>query len=421
MLKPHQQHIVNEDKKWAGIFLGVGGGKSLLALTLAQGKILIIVPKTLRDQKAWEKEAEKFGIDKDITVISKEDFKKYYNTLGYYDTVIIDEAKAFFGATTQTYQRNYVQYIKTSQNFALMREYLAKYRPERFYACTGTPARFPMNVWAIGTLFGKVWDPFKFRQTFYVQGGTGYKNIWFPKKDKATEERLANLIKSLGYTGQISDWVYVPEQIDKVIYVPVSIEIEKRRTEIYANEPDPMLRNMKIRQVENGIEYTDTVISQNGVDTMVKTVRLYRDEKISTIIELYKKYKKLLVFVNYTAQIERYYKACTESGIDCRLLTGKTKDRKEVIEWAQSMKEGILFAQASLSSGYNLQNIDTVVFASKSYKFDDYVQARGRVQRIDNVKQNTYVHLLIAGGSDEKCHKAILQGENFQERIMSQE
>jgi hypothetical protein len=420
-LKPHQQAIVSEDRKWAGIFLEPGGGKTLLALTLAQGKILVICPKQQRDDRTWQKENEKFGLEKDLTVISKEDLKKMYKELPQYDTVIADEFHTMCGATTQTYQRNYQQFIKTSQIFECLLWYLKNKRPERFYACTGTPARFPMNVWAIGTLFGKVWDGIKFRNTFYVQGGIGYKNLWFARKDNATKERLANLIKATGYTGKISDWVKVPEQVHMVRYITPSLEIEQRCKEIWASEPEPMLRNGKLRQVQNGIEYVQQVMSTSEGDRMFKITNFYKDNKINEIIRLYKEHKKLLVFVNYTAQIERYAEVATKEHIPHRTLTGATKDRAEVIEFAQKMSEGILFAQSSLSSGYNLQNIDVVVFASKSYKYTDYEQALARVQRIDNVKKNTYVHLLIKGSADEACHKAILEGEDFQERVMRQD
>lgn len=90
-LYQHQQEVIDNDPKIAPIALGVGGGKTRLCLELAEGKTLIIVPKQQKLDKTWEENAEKFGIDKEIKVLSKEEFKKVWETLGYYDTIIIDE------------------------------------------------------------------------------------------------------------------------------------------------------------------------------------------------------------------------------------------------------------------------------------------------------------------------------------------
>ena len=56
MLYKHQQIIIDEDKKKCGIFLGTGSGKTRIALLLAQGKILIVAPKTQILDSNWERE-----------------------------------------------------------------------------------------------------------------------------------------------------------------------------------------------------------------------------------------------------------------------------------------------------------------------------------------------------------------------------
>ena len=46
MLYEHQLKIITDNRKKTGIFLGTGSGKTLIALSLARGKTLIIAPKT---------------------------------------------------------------------------------------------------------------------------------------------------------------------------------------------------------------------------------------------------------------------------------------------------------------------------------------------------------------------------------------
>ena len=69
----HQKDIIDADPKRCGLFLSTGSGKGLIAIMLAQGRTLVICPKTLRDDKTWEKQLAKSGRELDMTVISKEE------------------------------------------------------------------------------------------------------------------------------------------------------------------------------------------------------------------------------------------------------------------------------------------------------------------------------------------------------------
>ena len=102
-LYDHQKRIIDEDRKWAGLFLGTGSSKSRTALELATGTTLIIVPKDLRLEKKFEKECATFGIVKDITVLSKEEFRRDWQKLPYFETVIADEC---FPANTKVLTPN---------------------------------------------------------------------------------------------------------------------------------------------------------------------------------------------------------------------------------------------------------------------------------------------------------------------------
>jgi len=71
-----QQRIVDENKAYTGIFLGTGVGKTLPALILAEGMTLVVCPKQQKLDKTWEKNNEKFGLGKNLTVVSKEEFRR---------------------------------------------------------------------------------------------------------------------------------------------------------------------------------------------------------------------------------------------------------------------------------------------------------------------------------------------------------
>jgi hypothetical protein len=77
----------------------------------------------------------------------------------------------------------------------------------------------------------------------------------------------------------------------------------------------------------------------------------------------------------------------------------------------------VVIAQSQISEGYELKTFRCTVFASKSAMSEDYIQAMGRTLRADALHKNLFVHLVVKGGADERCHKTILSGKDFQERL----
>lgn len=431
-LYDHQQKIIQENKLWTGLWHGTGGGKTRTLLELSEGPLLIICPKQQKLDQTWERNAVKFGIDGlNMTVMSKEEFRRDWKTLGLYKTVIIDECHNFLGVTASTIQKNYVKYPKTSQIFEATRQYLLKYPPKRFYMCSATPVSKPMHLWAIATLFGKNWDWFKFREKYYFELN---QNVWVPRTKTKSEnpslisraeelrERLAELTKSFGYTGTLNDWFDVPDQVHKTVYIDLTKEQISAIKEVRMTEADPLLSAGKIRTIENGLSYTKKIESiSSGVDKLVKTVDIFPSGKIDYILQRAEEFPKMLIFATYTAQIAEIASKLTQEGFKVVTLTGKTKDRKNLIAEADASQACIVIAQSSISEGYELPSFPCVIYASKSYRFCHYEQSLGRVLRSNALKKNLYIHLITPGGSDEDCHKAILSGANFQEKVMEQD
>ena len=203
-LYDHQQKIVSADPHWIGLFLGTGGAKTRTALEMAEGETLVIVPKQQKLDKTWENNLQRFQIQGvSLHVISKEEFRRDWESLQKYDSVIIDEAHNHFGVLPDTRILKGKDIPKTSQLFEATKFYIEKTNPDRFYLCTATPASKPMNVWAIATLFGQKWDFFKFRERYYIQRKVGFRSIWLPKNTNALKEELVGLVKKLGYVGRL--------------------------------------------------------------------------------------------------------------------------------------------------------------------------------------------------------------------------
>lgn len=417
-LYDHQKKIITEDKHKCGLFLGTGASKTRTALELAEGDTLIICPKQQREDKTWERENEKWGTKKDLTVISKEDLRKDWEKLSHYDTVIIDECHNNLGILPTYIQKNKIKKPKTSQIFEATYKFLMKHNPKRLYLLSATPVPKPMSAWGIGILLGQNWDFDDFREVFYTQIRMGLRRVWIPRKTEGIRQRLANLIQKLGYTGSISDFVDIPDQVDKTVKIDLSEEQKRAVKEITFSEADPLVRRARLRTIENGILYGKKIENiDKKTDEMTNETKIFRSYKIDYILERALEFPKLLIFANYTAQILEIEKALKKEGYNVSTLTGQTKDRTFIKEIDNSNKPHIVIAQSSISSGYELPSFPCTIFASLSWRVVDHIQAKGRVLRMNKLKKNLYIYLVVNGGADENCYKSIMDGNDFIEKM----
>jgi len=416
-LYQHQKDIIAMNPLWHGLWLGTGSSKTRTSLELAEESTLVIVEKQLKLEKKFEEENKKFNINKNITVMSKEEFRKLWDEIPYYDTVITDEAHNFFGVSTDTQTRKGIIKPKTSQMFLSLYNYLNKHKPKRFYPLTATPMSKPMNLYAIAALFGRRWDFFKFRSRFYIERKKGFRSIWIPRGDKSSQDRLIELLKEFGTTGKLDDWFDVPEQTHRTVHVEPSVQQRRAILEIQNSDADPMSVRARVRTVENGILYNTVTTTDDGKEfIMSKETQYFDDAKIPEIVKLCEEFPKVLVFANYTAQVERIAKELSELGYNVSTLTGKTKDRNSVIENARNSEKSVMVIQAQISAGYELPGFTCTIFASKNNRFLCYQQALGRTLRANHLQKNLFVHLVTKGGPDEACHKSIMTGEDFYEK-----
>jgi hypothetical protein len=411
MLYQHQLDIIREDKEKIGLFLGTGSGKTLTAICLARGKTLILAPKTQKEDKNWERDNEKHNLNKDITVISLETFRRDHTKLPRYDTVIVDEAHKFIGVYPNICWRNKQPIPKTSQIFEAVETYLKRTKPSRFYPCTATIMKNPMTVWGAGRLLGYKWDFYKWRNTFYMKLPMPGRDVWVVKNDKKNKEYLAKLVKTLGYVGQLSDYFDVPEQSFVTKYVELNAKQKQRIKELPLEYPDPIVLIGKKHQVENGCLSGDEFNPGEEFD----------NEKLEKISDLADEFPKIVIFAKYRAQIAQISRRLMKEGKNVITLTGDTKDRQKAIFDANNAKECVFIAQAQISAGWELPDFPVMVFASMTYSFTDYQQSLGRILRANHLKKNLYLFLITKGGIDEAVYKSIMNKQDFNEALYAKE
>lgn len=275
-----------------------------------------------------------------------------------------------------------------------------------------------MNVWAAAKLLGKNWDWYKFRSTFYFPTMMGRRQTWLPREDESTQQRLALAVQKLGYTGALSDFMDVPEQTHIVVDVDLSDEQKRAIKKVEEEEADPLVRKGRMRTIENGVLYSKKIEAISDTeDVMVKDTILFKSEKIDYILERAQEFKKMFIFAGYTAQVIVITDALKEAGYNARAVWGQTKDRSTVFKEMDAMKEGIVVVAAQICEGYRVPSAPCMIFASKSNRFVHYDQGKGRILDGQHLKKNLYIHLVVKGGSDEACHKSMMAGQDFMEKL----
>lgn len=417
-LYDHQKKIIDEDPMKCGLFLGTGSGKTRIALLLAKGDTLIICPKTQKEDKNWEREyrtiAEELvkGYKKGeniktfkptITVMSKEEFRRDSHLLARFHTVIVDEAHTCLGVTPNTRQRNRQTVPKASQLFDALDAFIARTKPDRIYLATATIVKSPFTVWAARWVLGKIkgdkLDSFlSFRETFYVRLPMPGRDVYAPKRDAKTKDKLALLVRGTGFVGRLEDYIDMPEQVFKTEYVELNNEQKARIKRVPIEWPDPLVGALKKHCIENGVlngdEYSDS--------------EEFNNQKLEKILDYAIEFPRMIVFAKYRAQINQLEKALLKEKKTVYTLTGDTKDRGSLILAVKKGLNYVLICQSGVSAGWEAPDCPVVIFASLDFSLVNYVQSIGRISRINNPKRNLYIHLVAKGCVDEHVYKTVV-------------
>ena len=261
---------------------------------------------------------------------------------------------------------------------------------------------------------------YRFRQRFYFQIRLGAtRRVWIPKNDKISKELLADIIRNKidSYTGGLNDFFDVPEQTHKTVEIELTAEQKKALRDLEFEEADALVRRARARTIENGVLYGKKIEAvDKKTDQVTSKTTIFKSNKIDYILERALEFPKLLVFANYTAQINEIAITLRNEGYSVSTLTGQTKDRNFIKTVNDSPDPHIIVAQSSISSGYELPSFPCVIYASKSWRYVDYEQSLGRVLRANKLKKNLYIHLVVEG-CDKDCHDTIMSGQDFQEKL----
>jgi superfamily II DNA or RNA helicase len=389
-LYQHQKEIVEKNpSKWL-LAWETGTGKSLTSIRLAESKsddILVVCPKSLRDK--WYDDIKIGSENKNCrwNVLTKEEFRKWSSVIKGNNCLIVDEAH-YFGQQ------------KSKMTKALM-NYIKQYSPEYIYLLTATP--YMSSVWSVyslGLILGKKWSYPTFRKKFFYDVKMGRRMI--PVQKKKIEKDVAKLVHSLGNTIKLSDCVDMPEQIFETEYFELVNEQKKMIETIY--DPVPVVRWTKIHQICGGTlkadAYSDNI--------------LLPSEKKQRAIELVQANKKIAIVCRYNLEIDMLATEIQKFKPVVK-IRGDVKDKQGAVDAVNKLDEVCVLINGAASEGYGLPTVPIMVFYSYDFSLKNYIQVKGRIQRINAVQRCVYISLVVKGTIDEDILKMItIHKQDFQ-------
>lgn len=423
------EHIMSHPG--AGVFLGMGLGKTLITLTAILklmyedfeiSNVLVIAPKKVAEA-TWQDEAEKWNmpftfsailgtaaerrraINKraDIYLVNRENVLWLMKELKWqpnFDMLVIDESTSFKDQSTKRWK-------------ALKR---VRGSFKRVVLLTGTPApNSLMDLWAQvylldgGKRLGRTIT--EYRNNYFVPGMRNGAVIYNYKiRNKEAEQEIYNRISDICISLKSEDYRNMPDVLPPVV---LPVVLDDHAKEVYKE----MLRE-QVAEL-NGKEITATSAAAvsnkllqiaNGAiyDNDGRVVEVH-DAKIQALSEIEE--RPLLVFYNFKHDLARLLKAFPEAR--------KLETAQDIKDWNAGKIPMLLAHPASAGYGLNLQQGGhIVVWFGLTWSLEQYQQANARLARQGQTEPVTIIHLVAKGTIDEKVMAALKHKRSGQDAMM---
>ena len=410
-LMPHQSKAINELKSGSILCGGVGTGKSMTALAyyylvicrgvlwsncvlgplLEPRPLYIITTARKRDTGEWEKEMERFGLQKGgenevpYVIDSWNNLPKYSKEFGAF--FILDEQRVIGKGT----------WVKAFYKIA---------RKNKWIILSATPG----DTWA-DYIPVFVANGFYKNRTEFLQEHAVYNPFItkFPKIDRWTgvgklERYRREITVLMKYEKKTKrHWETIKFSYDKDKYDTII----KKRWDPWNNEP--------IKDISSCC-YLMRRVCNSSIERAKRVLW----------ITLNSSTQKSIVFYNYNYElslIKDIIKETLEELRENSQVFGNSAEM-EIAEWNGHKHEPIprsrswiyLVQYAAGAEGWNCTETDTIIFYSRSYSYKQTEQAAGRIDRLNTEFENLYYYVMTTSSPiDCAVEKALKEKKTFNE------
>lgn len=413
--------------RFAGILADdMGTGKTLQALVLLEmNKIknkpsIVVCPKTLLFN--WEQEAIKFFPNLKVLIIEGQpkDRLKNISQLKKYDLIITSYPSIKKDGEIYAKQKikfNYcfldeAQFIKNhkTQNAQAVKKIDADYK----LALTGTPLENSVS---------EIWSVFDFLMPGFLGNYNSFtKRFLTPIMKKNDAQALQDLRKKtecfMLRRTKSEVLKELPPKIEQTIVSELSAAQNILYQEILANVKSEIEKTvsqkgfaksqihilaglMKLRQVCNH----PTLLLKNNDYTKYESAKLESFKEL--VAEIISAGRKVLVFSQFTQMLDILADVLAKNKIEYAYLSGKTKNRKEIVEEfnTSEQKKVFLISLRAGGTGLNLTSADNVIIFDPWWNPSVENQAIDRTHRIGQEKSVNVYRLITKGTIEEKIIK----------------
>jgi len=372
----HQKRFAQKNPDRAMLVWETGTGKTVSACVWInmrkEVKILIACPKGIIGK--WKRDLKEWNVNpKMVDVVSRDDIKKI--NLNNYGGLVLDEAQDYSSPL----------FIKgRSQRAEVVYRFVRQHPKACVLLLTATPVRStPWNIHTLACYLNYFWEIKKFRDEYFYF--TDKFGIYHYEKKNGWQKMIRSKVEMISDIVLMQDCVDVPMQYHKTIRIPWT---KKQEAEL------------------EKLSYEEAISEWHSRHRMEQG-----EPKWKTLETLLNGYRKVIVVCHFRSQIDDYVEKIGDSR-QVFVLNGSVKDQDKVIEEAKSADDCVFIIQAQMGAGFDAGEFSVVIFASMSFRYVDYVQMKGRVKRINNLHENTFIHL-IGGKNDLAVYNTIQLNKDF--------
>lgn len=379
--------------KVGALFMQMGSGKTKVALELVKHNnvdfMLYITPYSTKAN--IQEEIDKWNINCDYEIIGYETIqssdKEYLRILKKLENkrnfIIADESIFIKNEETKRFKR--LCQLRNKCEYALI--------------LNGTP--LTKNEWDL------------YNQMFFLSpliikmNRNDFLNTFFKKiiyKKRGEKENTFYKFSEINAN-------YLYKLIDPYIFkCDLNFKKQEKETYNYIKYEGDKYNLEKERKYNEYIKYKngDAIIS---LLTNLNVISSVYNKKNDEIIK-YINNKRIIVYCSYLSEIEYIKGKC-----DCFVITGKTKNRKEIFDKFKNNCKPLLLTFGVGSYSFNLQYCNEIVYSSLNFDYGKIEQSKFRIKRIGQEKDIQYTYFLTNLGINKIILENLKKKKTLEELI----
>lgn len=307
-----------------------------------------------------------------------------------------------------------------NENSKRSRFILKKLKPKNVILLSGTPtggkyeklwSQLHLLGWNISKkLFYDSFVDYHFEHylDFPLRVIDGYKN----------EERLKRKMRQYGCHFLKTEEVFdLPDQIHQTIKVNTMKEYRKFRKDSIVEFGGHFIDGDIKREYVPGTELVgDTTLTKMLYERQL--CGQYNKDKLQAFQDLLESTEdRLIVFYNFTEELEKLCKIAWDNNRPVAVVNGKQKDLLPY----ENASDSITFIQYQAGAmGLNLQKANKIVYFTPPLSSELFEQSKKRIHRIGQEKSCFYYYLTCKNSIEEKIYKILAMRKNYTEALFEE-